>query len=92
MTSSQAEPGLQPEWMDLKTIQRYACVSERTVRGWIHHPRRPLPAVQVERGKILIKRSSFDRWLESQAYRSSSGATDVNQIVDDVMNDLRRTN
>jgi hypothetical protein len=41
MTSQQTEVGPLPEWMDLKTIQRYACVSERTVRDWIHHPKNP---------------------------------------------------
>ena len=49
MISSQSQSGTHPEWMDLKTIQQYACVSERTVRDWIHRPYKPLPAVQVEK-------------------------------------------
>ena len=27
-----------PEWLDLKALQRHACVSERTLREWIHRP------------------------------------------------------
>jgi hypothetical protein len=90
MTSPQTEVGPLPEWMDLKTIQRYACVSERTVRDWIHHPKNPLPAVQVDRGKILVKRGCFDRWLEGNAFRSAR-SVEVDQIVDEVMNDLKAT-
>ena len=81
----------QPEWMDLKAVQRYACVSERTVRDWIHRPEHPLPAVQVEKGKLLVKRSQFDRWLESHPYRHAE-AVDIGQIVDEVIKDLKGTN
>jgi hypothetical protein len=45
----------QPEWMDLKSLQRYACVSERTLREWIHRPTDPLPAARVG-AKILVRR------------------------------------
>ena len=41
------------EWMDLRHLTRYICVSERTQRAWIHSPVDPLPAVRV-RGKILV--------------------------------------
>jgi hypothetical protein len=53
----------QPEWLDLKALQRHACVSERTIRDWIHRPLDPLPVARVGT-KILVRRSGFDRWLE----------------------------
>jgi hypothetical protein len=81
----------QPEWMDLKAIQRYACVSERILRDWIHRSQDPLPAVQVEKGKLLVKRSQFDRWLEAHPFRPV-GSIDVCQIVDEVMNELKGLN
>ena len=31
-----------PEWLDLKALQGYACVSERTLREWIHRVVDPL--------------------------------------------------
>jgi hypothetical protein len=54
----------QPEWLDLKSLQRYACVSARTLRGWIQRPVEPLPVIRVQ-GKTLIRRSTFDQWLET---------------------------
>lgn len=80
-----------PEWMDLRTLETYACVSERKVREWIHRPQNPLPAVQVERGKFLVKRSQFDRWLEAHPYRPDE-AQDLGRIVDEVMKDLKGLN
>ncbi len=56
------------EWMDLKAVQRYACVSERTLREWIHRSENPLPAVQVGK-KILVRRSELDHWLQMHVLR-----------------------
>jgi len=69
----------QPEWLDLKTLQRYACVSERTLREWIHRPVNPLPASQVGT-KMLIRRSAFDQWLEQHQIKS----VDVGCIVEEI--------
>jgi excisionase family DNA binding protein len=77
------------EWLDLKAITRYACLSERTVREWIHQPQNPLPAVQVNGGKILIRRTLFDRWLEAHPFLPNR-VIDLGRIVDDVMIDLRK--
>jgi len=79
----QTKPADAEQWLDLKAITRYACVSERTVRQWIHRTRNPLPAVQVEK-KILIRRSSFDRWLEAHPFRPVS-SIDIDAVVDDVL-------
>lgn len=70
----------QPEWLDLKELKRYACVSERTLRDWIRRPIDPLPAVQV-RNKILVRRSVFDRWLEAHEVKH----IDVGCIVDELV-------
>jgi hypothetical protein len=69
-----------PEWLDLKALQQYACVSERTIREWIHRPINPLPAARVST-KILVRRSAFDCWLESHHVK----AVDVSGIVDEIM-------
>jgi len=73
----------QPEWLDLKAAQRYACMSDRTLRDLIHRPFNPLPAVRVGK-KILINRSEFDKWL--QAHRLKS--VDVASIVDEIVGGL----
>jgi excisionase family DNA binding protein len=76
-----------PEWLDLRALQQYATVSERTLRTWIHRGSNPLPAVRVG-GKLLISRSDFDRWLRS--HRISSSAGNIGEIVDDVVREMLR--
>jgi hypothetical protein len=75
------------EWLDLKAITRYACVSERTLREWIHKADNPLPASQVS-GKILVRKSSFDCWLEAHRLKT----IDVGCIVDEIVAGVTGTN
>jgi len=72
--------GQPPEWLDLKALQRHACVSERTIREWIHRPVDPLPAVRVGT-KLLVRRSIFDRWLEAHQVKQ----VDVGCMVDEIL-------
>src|SRR5579863_401041 len=51
------------EWLGLRDVARYAAVSERTLRCWIHSPVDPLPAVRVV-GKLLVRRADLDLWLQ----------------------------
>jgi excisionase family DNA binding protein len=67
------------EWLGLRELTEYAAVSERTLRAWIHQAADPLPAVKAG-GKLLIKRSAFDEWLEGRPVRALS-AVDVDAIV-----------
>jgi excisionase family DNA binding protein len=73
----------QREWLDLRALTRYACVSERTLREWIHRASNPLPAVRVGT-KLLIRRSTFDQWLENHKLTSVDVACIVNELVDGV--------
>jgi excisionase family DNA binding protein len=71
------------EWLGLRDIARYAAVSERTLRSWIHSPVNPLPAVRVV-GKLLVRRTDLDLWL--QAHRVQPLAElDVDAIVRDAL-------
>lgn len=76
-----------PEWMDLKTIRSYACVSERTIREWLHRGPKPLPAVRVGT-KILIRRSVFDAWLESHPLMPVD-KLDVDSTVNEIIASLK---
>jgi excisionase family DNA binding protein len=69
-----------PEWLDLRALQGYACVSERTLREWIHRATNPLPAVRVGT-KIRVRRSTFDQWMENHKLKS----VDVTCIVDELV-------
>lgn len=77
----------QPEWLDLKALQLYACVSERTLREWIHWPCNPLPAARVGT-KLLVRRSTFDHWLENHQLKT----IDVGCIVDELVAGVTGTN
>jgi len=73
-----------PEWLDLRALTEYACVSKRTLREWIHRFENPLPAIQVG-NKLLVKKSVFDGWLAAYTIRLSAN---VDAIVEDVMRRL----
>lgn len=75
------------EWLDLKALQQYACVSERTLRQWVHRSDNPLPAARVG-AKILVRKTVFDGWLESHQVK----AVDIGSIVDDLIIGIRGTN
>ena len=76
----------QSEWLDLKAMRLYACVSERTLRTWIHRAANPLPATQVG-NKFLVRKSAFDGWLEGHKVQ----AVDIEGIVEDLIGELRGT-
>lgn len=75
------------EWLSLRELTQYAAVSERTLRDWMHRERNPLPAVRVE-GKILVRRSAFDAWLERHRIRAAQ-TIDVDAIVGDLLGESR---
>ena len=75
----------QPEWLDLKALRQHACVSERTIRDWIHRPLDSLPAARVGT-KILVRRSVFDRWLEAHEIKRVDIGCIVNDLIAGVTN------
>jgi excisionase family DNA binding protein len=77
----------QPEWLDLKALRQYACVSDRTLREWVHRPVDPLPAVRVG-AKILVRRSTFDHWLENHRIEE----VNLDYIVDKMVAELAGQN
>ena len=78
-----------PEWMDLKTIEQYADVSDRLLREWIHRPVNPLPAKQVAGGKILVKRAQLDSWLEAHPFQPIN-SIDVDQVTDEIIDQFKK--
>lgn len=85
MSAGNHEPAM--EWLDLRQLKRYAAVSERTLRTWIHQPIDPLPASRVG-GKILVRRSVFDHWLEGHKLEP----IDLGCIVDELIEGVKGGN
>ena len=76
------------EWLDLKALCQHACVSERTLRSWIHAPENPLPASCVGK-KILVRRRVFDDWLERHAVKSLASGS-IGRMVDEILEEVTR--
>jgi hypothetical protein len=73
-------------YLTLRALAAYSGLSVRFLRGWLMDPGHPIPHYKVG-GKIVVRRSEFDGWLAR--YRRL-GRADVDQIVDDVLLDLRQ--
>jgi hypothetical protein len=73
-------------WMDLRTLAKYACVCEKTLRSWINSGDNPLPAFKVGT-KIYVSREEYDRWLRKHPVTSGDY---INRIVDEVVTAVRQ--
>ena len=79
-----AEPAiaLKDQFFDLRGLAAYSSLGVGTLRGYL---KCGLPFFKL-RGKILVKRSEFDSWLE--AYRVNR-AKEINDIADDAISSLK---
>jgi hypothetical protein len=75
---------LKDQYFDLKGLAAYSALGVGTLRDHIRESR--LPCFKVK-GKILVKRSEFDRWMETQ--RMDVEPT-VDRIVNDVIDSLKK--
>ena len=73
---------LADQYFDIKGLCAYASLGESTLR---HHIRdNDLPHYKLQ-GKILIRRSEFDQWIE----RYRRGGEDIAGMVNDLIQDLK---
>ena len=73
---------LKDQFFDLRGLSAYCSLSVSTLRD--HIRANGLPAYPVH-GKILIKKSEFDKWIER--YRVNRTA-DLNAVVDEVLEEI----
>lgn len=75
-------------YLSVAALAEYASVSVRTVRNWLKDPVNPLPHYRVGHGtgKLLVRRSDFDRWMGQ--HRVEGDATDIDAMVREVMGDI----
>ena len=67
---------------DLRSLSQHSCLGVPTLRDYIRSG--GLPHFKLK-GKILVRLSEFNRWLESYRVDTKS---DLNNIVDDVLESL----
>lgn len=68
---------------DLKSLSQHSCLGIPTLRDYIRSG--GLPHFKLK-GKILVRLSEFNRWLESFRVDTKS---DLNNLVDDVLKSLK---
>ncbi len=71
-------------WLSLKALSAASGLSVRTLRAHITHPTRPLPCFRVG-GKVLIRWSEFQRWMEAHRH-----TPDLPALVDEIITEIRR--
>jgi hypothetical protein len=80
IVSTQLDP-----FLTLRALSAYSGLSVRKLRDFLDDVTHPLPHYRVG-GKILVRRSEFDAWIA--VYRRR-GLVDVDQIVDEMLKDVR---
>lgn len=74
---------LKDQYFDLKGLSVYSSLKVPTLRDYLHLG---MPAFKI-RGKVLIKKSEFDRWMEHHRIHENQ---DLDTIVDDAAAEVRR--
>lgn len=77
-------PKIEPEYFDLKGLARYSSLSVGTLRAILSRPGGP-PHFRPG-GKVLIRRSDWDHWLE----QFKTAPVDLDALVAEVMSGLRK--
>ena len=75
---------LRDQFFDLRGLAVYSSLGVGTLRDHIKSGN--LPCFKVK-GKILIKRSEFDQWMEDHRLDKKK---DINDIVEGVLNEFKR--
>jgi Helix-turn-helix domain len=70
-------------FLDLRRLASYSSLGVRRLRDYIAAATDPLPAYRVG-GKLLVRRSEFDRWMARRRYATAT----VDGIVDEVLHEL----
>lgn len=73
---------LKDKYMDLKGLSIYSALAVPTLRDYLREGR--IPYFKIK-GKILIKQSEFDKWMENHRVKR-----DLEKLADEAMAGLKR--
>lgn len=79
-----------PGYFDLRGLAAYSSISVSMLRYYVREHGLPCFKLMGEKGnagKVLVKRSEFDRWIESFRFNREQ---QIDDIVSGVMNSLKR--
>ena len=71
-------------YLDLKNLSAYSCLGVPTLRDYLRSA--GLPHFKLK-GKILVKKSEFDQWIESFRIKTDQ---ELNDIIDGVLGSLKQ--
>ena len=74
------------KYFDLPGLSSYCDLAVSTLRDYLRHGRNPIPYFKVK-GKILVRKTEFDAWLEG--FRANR-KVDLNAIADEVVESLKK--
>ena len=89
-------------WMGLEALSQYSGLSVSSLRAYLAESEHPLPHYRMKEphvvvtkagkqravsGKILIRKSEFDLWMQ---YFKHTPDMDVDRLVDEVVAEFRR--
>ena len=63
-------------YLSLKGLAGYSSLSRRSLWDLVNDPRDPLPSYRVG-GKLLVRKSEFDRWMVRRRNRKAQAAADL---------------
>jgi len=87
-------------WLSLEALSRYSGLSVRSLRAYLTDAHNPLPSYRMKEphiiatatgkrrtvsGKILVRRSDFDKWMEHFRHTPA-----LDRLVDEVVSEFRR--
>ncbi len=87
-------------WLSLEALGQYSGLSVRTLRAYLTDPHHPLPHYRMKEphviptktgrprtvtGKILVRRSDFDAWMQTYRY-----TPDLDKLVGEVVSEIRQ--
>ena len=68
-------------FLDLRGLAAYSSLGVSTLRGYMKARRRPLPHYRM-RGKVMVKRDEFDRWMLQWRVEAGAAPGEIDRLLE----------